>query len=260
VSRDEDHITSEAHRAATQEAYDRLAPVWSASTDQGPWNGALERPALRAVIPSQLQSAAVLDAGCGSGAQCEWLADQGARVIGIDLSPRMIEQAQERCGGRVRFMVADLGEPLSLEPGALDGVTCSLALHYLKDWTVPLTSFAKALRPGGWAVISLDHPFAPRLPAQRGGYFDQELVSDTWTKAGVTVTQQFWRRPLGDTIQAFGDSGFTVDRVVEARPTEEAIGDFPELQTVADVPSFIVFRLRRFRSGSDPARPWPAVT
>jgi SAM-dependent methyltransferase len=219
--------------------------VWSATTDEGAWNGLLERPALRSAIPRPLQSAVVLDAGCGSGAQCEWLADEGARVIGIDLSPEMVNQAQERCGDRVRFIVGDLGEPLALEPESLDGVTCSLALHYLEDWSVPLKSFAQALRPGGWAVISLDHPFSPPLPAQRGGYFDRELVSDTWTKADVTVTQQFWRRPLGHAVRSFANAGFVVDCVVEARPTEDAIVQFPELETVADIPSFIVYRLRR---------------
>jgi SAM-dependent methyltransferase len=186
----------------------------------------------------------VLDAGCGSGAQCEWLAGEGAEVIGIDLSPEMIAQAQARCGERIRFMVADLGEPLGIESDSLDGVTCSLALHYLEDWSVPLASFEEALCAGGWAVISLDHPSAPPLQTQRMGYFDQELVSDTWTKADVTVTQRFWRRPLGSAVQAFADAGFSIDRVVEARPTENAIARFPELATVADTPSFIVYRLR----------------
>jgi len=196
-------------------------------------------------MPQPLRSAVVLDAGCGSGAQCEWLADEGATVIGIDLSPEMIEQARTRCGDRVRLMVADLGEPLGLEPNSLDGVTCSLALHYLEDWSVPLGSFAHALRPCGWAVISLEHPFASPLPTQRGSYFDQELVSETWTKADITVTQHFWRRPLGPTIQAFAAAGFSVEGIVEARPAPGAIAQFPELETVADTPSFIVYRLRR---------------
>lgn len=232
------------HRTATREAYDQLAAVWSDTTDDGPWNGWLERPALRSAIPRPLRGAAVLDAGCGSGALCEWLADHGAEVIGIDFSSAMIARAQQRCGGRARFIVADLAEPLGLEPASLDGVTCSLALHYLEDWSIPLASFAAALRPGGWAVISLDHPFARRLPSQRGGYFEHELVSDTWTKADVTVTQRFWRRPLGSVVQAFAAAGLWIDAVVEARPTGEAVDRFPELQTVADIPSFIVYRLR----------------
>jgi ubiquinone/menaquinone biosynthesis C-methylase UbiE len=232
-------VAREAHRAATREAYERPARVWSAETDDGPWNGWLERPALRSAVPLPLDGRVVLDAGCGSGAQCEWLAEHGAEVIEIDLSPGMIAEARHRCGERVRLMVADLAEPLPLEPDSLDGVTCSLALHYLEDWSVPLTSFARALRPGGWAVLSLDHPAGPPLPGQRGGYFDHELVADTWTKGGVTVTQRFWRRPLGSAVQAFAAAGFCIDAVVEARPTSEAVLRFPELQEVADTPSFI---------------------
>jgi SAM-dependent methyltransferase len=133
---------------------------------------------------------------------------------------------------------------LPLEPRSLDGITCSLALHYVADWSVPLQSFASALRPGGWAVISLDHPFGPRLPHQRGGYFDTELVSDTWRKADVEVTQQFWRRPLAGALGAFADAGFKVDRVAEPQPSAEALRLFPDdLGPLVGVPSFIVYRL-----------------
>jgi SAM-dependent methyltransferase len=232
------------HTRRTREAYDRLAAVWSATTDEGPFNGLLERPALRSLIPTGLAGAMVLDAGCGSGAQAQWLLDQGAEVVGVDVSPRMIEEAERRCGGRGRFLVADLAEPLPLEPASLDGITCSLALHYLADWSVPLRSFASALRPGGWAVISLDHPFGPPLPGQQGGYFDTELLSDTWHKDGVEVSQQFWRRPLGAVLGAFADAGFAVDRVAEPQPSDDALRLFPDdLTGIVGVPVFIVYRL-----------------
>lgn len=231
------------HTRQARAAYDELAGVWSATTDDGPWNGHLERPALRALVPGPLDGAAVLDAGCGSGAQAEWLAGQGAQVTGIDISPRMIEEARRRCGGRGRFLVADLAEPLPLAPRSLDGITCSLALHHIADWSVPLGSFAAALRPGGWAVISLDHPFGPG-PERRGGYFDTELVSDTWRKGDVKVTQHFWRRPLAAVLGEFADAGFVVDRVAEPQPSPEALRLFPaELGPVVGMPNFIVYRL-----------------
>jgi SAM-dependent methyltransferase len=233
------------HNRQTRDAYDRLAAVWAATTDDGPWNGHLERPALRSLVPANLAGAVVLDAGCGAGAQAEWLLGQGAEVIGADLSPRMIEEARHRCQGRGRFLVADLAEPLPLEPRSLDGITCSLALHYLRDWSVPLRSFAAALRPGGWAVISLDHPFAPPLPSQQGGYFDTELVTDTWRKADVEVTQRFWKRPLSAVANAFADAGFGIDRIAEPRPSPAALERYPaELADIADIPNFIVYRLK----------------
>jgi SAM-dependent methyltransferase len=232
------------HTRRTRDTYDQLAAVWSATTDEGPFNGFLERPALRSLVPSRLTDAAVLDAGCGSGAQARWLLDQGADVVGIDLSPRMVEEAKRRCGGQGRFFVADLAEPLPLEPRSLDGITCSLALHYLHDWSVPLRSFASALRPAGWAVISLDHPFGAPLPTQRGGYFDTELATDTWRKGDVEVSQQFWRRPLSAALDAFAAAGFVVDRVAEPQPSDEALMRFPdELAGLVGVPVFIVYRL-----------------
>jgi SAM-dependent methyltransferase len=234
------------HTRRTREVYDQLAPVWSATTDAGPFNGLLERPALRSLIPRPLRGASVLDAGCGAGAQCEWLLGEGADVTGVDLSPGMVEQARLRCGGRGRFAVADLAEPLAFEPGSFDGVTCSLALHYLRDWDVPLASFARVLRPGGWAVISLDHPFGEPLPGQQGGYFDTELVSATWTMAGKELTQHFWRRPLTAIMDAFADAGFALERIAEPQPTAEDLQKFPEeLKNVAGVPFFIAYRLRR---------------
>jgi len=141
-----------------------------------------------------------------------------------------------------------LAEPLPLEPRSLDGVTSSLALHYIRDWSVPLGSFASALRPGGWAVISLDHPFGERMPGQKGSYFDTELVTDTWRKADVEVSQRFWKRPLSAIADAFADAGFVIERIAEARPTPEAIERYPaDLAKHADIPTFIVYRLRLTR-------------
>jgi SAM-dependent methyltransferase len=240
-----DPVSQAQHSRQTREAYDQLAAIWSATTDDGPFNGFLERPALRALVPAGLAGASVLDAGCGSGAQAEWLLDQGADVTGIDLSPRMVDEARRRCQGRGTFLVTDLAEPLPIEPRSLDGVTSSLVLHYLKDWSVPLGSFASALRPGGWAVISLDHPFAPSLASQRGGYFDTELAAETWRKADVEVIQQFWRRPLSAVVGAFAGAGFVVDAVAEPQPSPEALERYPsELADIVGVPNFIVYRLR----------------
>jgi SAM-dependent methyltransferase len=234
------------HRSQTRNAYDRLAPVWSDTTDLGPFNGFLERPAVRALVPRPLTGARVLEAGCGAGAQCEWLTGLGADVVGVDLSPNMIEETRRRCGGQGEYVVADLAEPLGLEAGSFDGVTCSLVLHYLRHWEVPLASFADALRPGGWAVISLEHPFSPPLTSQQGGYFDTELVSDTWIKGGVEVTQSFWRRPLSEVVRAFARAGFLIEEIIEPQPSAEGLRRFPEeLAPVVGVPNFIAYRLRR---------------
>jgi hypothetical protein len=42
-------LAQSEHSRLTREAYDRLAPVWSETTDDDPYNGLLERPEFRSV-------------------------------------------------------------------------------------------------------------------------------------------------------------------------------------------------------------------
>lgn len=59
------------------------------------------------------------------------------------------------------------------------------------------------------------------------------------------MTQRFWRRPLAAVTEAFADAGFVLDRIVEARPSADALRRWPQqLTELADVPTFIVYRFR----------------
>ena len=211
----------------TRAAYDRLAGVWSSTTDDGPFNGLLERPALQALVPAACAGPPCWTPAAGPGRRRSGCWTRALMSPRWTSAPGWCRKRERRCAGRGRFAVADLSQPLPLEPGSLDGITCSLVLHYVQDWSVPLRSFAAALRPGGWAVLSLDHPFGRLTPGRRGGYFDTELVSDTWRKADVEVTQHFWRRPLAAALGAFADAGFVVDRVTEPQPSAQALRQFP---------------------------------
>lgn len=67
----------------------------------------------------------------------------------------------------------------------------------------------------------------PPMPAMASHLLpDVELVSDTWTKADVEVTQHFWRRPLAAVMAEFAAAGFVIDAITEARPSAEAVRRF----------------------------------
>lgn len=233
----------ESHRAATRAAYDRLAGVWD-DTDDNLWNEALERTTVRRLLPGTLAGQRVLDAGCAGGAHAAWLAREGCQVVGLDLSRPMVDAARARVGTAASFVQADLAA-LPFVDGAFDGVLSSLALHYLSDMSATLARFAHLLRPSGWLLMTLDHPFGTVPGEHNADYFSTRLVTDTWSKKGVEVTQAFWRRPLGAVIDDLADAGFMVERIGEPALTDELRSRFPlDAAKIEGRPSFIAYLAR----------------
>ncbi|WP_035795158.1 class I SAM-dependent methyltransferase [Kitasatospora mediocidica] len=91
----------------------------------------------------------VLDVGCGPGTVTGYLAERGLDVSGVDLSPRMIENAR-RLYPQCRFSVASTTE-LDLGEASLGGVLGWWSLFNLPRDVLPqvLAHFAYALKPGG---------------------------------------------------------------------------------------------------------------
>lgn len=225
--------------------YDALAPVWTATTDDNLWNTALDRRPVLSLLDETLDGSCVLDVGTAAGALAEELLDRGADVTGVDISPAMIEVARARCAGRGRFREADLREPLPFDDDSFDGVVASLVLHYIEDWSPVLNELARVLRPGGWLVLSTDHPHSPFARAATTSYLDTEPVTDVWTKANVTVSMALWRRPWSAILNAFLDNGFVLERVIEPEITDDDRRRYPSDATdVPDDPMRIVLRWR----------------
>jgi trans-aconitate 2-methyltransferase len=99
----------------------------------------------------------VLDAGCGTGRVTAVLAGRLplGRVIAVDGSPAMVEQARERLGDRAEVFVADLLELELDEP--VDAILSTATFHWIGDHDRLFARLHAALRPGG------------RLVAQCGG-------------------------------------------------------------------------------------------
>lgn len=110
------------------------------------------RPAFSLLGP--LAGKSVLDFGCGHGMASVVMARQGADVVGFDLSPGYVAEAERRAEANqvsARFVVAD-GEELPFADRSFDRVWGHAILHHL-DMARAGTELRRVLKPGGLAVF-----------------------------------------------------------------------------------------------------------
>jgi ubiquinone/menaquinone biosynthesis C-methylase UbiE len=126
--------------------FDGLAPTWD--TRIGPHHlGALELALADLPAPQR-----VLDLGTGTGVVAQSLAERypEAEVVGIDVSPGMIEEARRalppELGDRVRFEVGDASE-VACDDATFDLVTLMNMIPFFDE-------LARVTAPGGTVVVS----------------------------------------------------------------------------------------------------------
>jgi len=98
---------------------------------------------------------AVLDAGCGTGLCAPLLRPRAATLVGVDLSPAMVALARER-GGYDELVVGELTAFLSQHPCSYDLIVSADTLVYFGELAGFAAAAARALRPGGALVFTLE--------------------------------------------------------------------------------------------------------
>jgi predicted TPR repeat methyltransferase len=98
---------------------------------------------------------AVLDAGCGTGLCGPLLTDYAARLVGVDLSARMLDQARER-GVYDELVKGELTAYLQSSPAAFDVIVSADTLVYFGALEEVIAAAARALRPDGYFVFTVE--------------------------------------------------------------------------------------------------------
>lgn len=113
----------------------------------------------------------ILDLGCGTGLLAPEVNGFSGRLIGVDLSPAMLEKAALR-GGYEALVTGDIGDFLEARPaGGADVAAAVDVVVYLGDLAPLFAGVAHALRPGGVFVFTTerwDEEDAQDPPADRG--------------------------------------------------------------------------------------------
>lgn len=172
-----------AHFDALSEDYDRRHP------DAHELALRLAR-ALRRVLPLDEDTTCVLDYACGSGQVSRALAPHVARLVGVDISPRMVElyNARADAQGLEPHEMRAVGALAELDDtqDRFDLVVCSMAYHHFVAVDDVSRELVRYLKPGGTlAVADIAHTElpddcdegAPPPPPIMAGY--EHLVAHT---------------------------------------------------------------------------------
>jgi demethylmenaquinone methyltransferase/2-methoxy-6-polyprenyl-1,4-benzoquinol methylase len=151
--------------ATIADRYDLITVVLSYGQDRR-WK---ERLVQHAAPPA---GARALDLATGTGDIAFALAGRGARVVGLDITPRMIELARTKSmaplpPGGTRFLVGDM-IALPFANQTFDLVTTGYGLRNVPDLTLAIEEIHRVLRPGG-QLLSLDFN-RPSNSLVRGAY------------------------------------------------------------------------------------------
>lgn len=261
---------TEGDEPIAKDAYDAVADTYAVDVETNAYNAHIDFPGTTALVPD-VAGKRVLDAGCGTGKYTEWLLDEGAEVVGVDVSDEMLAHASDRvdamsddamsdgamgddttgdnatgddatgddAADRVTLHRADIGQPLGFAAnGAFDGVVSGLALGYVRDWRAVFDEFARVLDDGGFVVFSTGHPFDEFPLPETSNYFDVERRVKEWE-----VDVPYYRRPLSAVLNPVVDAGFRIDRIAEPQPTEAFREARPErYETESKRPVFLAVR------------------
>lgn len=145
----------------------------------------------------------VADVGCGPGHIARYLHDRGVRVVGVDLSPRMIECAQT-LHPTIQFQQADM-EALPVPNETWAGIAAFYSIiHVPRDRVVAtLREFRRVLRPRGLLLLAF--------------HLGTDVVHlDEWWGHQVSVDFVFFR---SDEVERYlTAAGFEVERSTERDP------------------------------------------
>jgi ubiquinone/menaquinone biosynthesis C-methylase UbiE len=102
----------------------------------------------------------VLEIGCGTGKNTEWLIDKAVQITAVDLSDQMLARAKDKfTSNKVQFKQADITRKWNFRDGLYDLVTFSLILEHIENLDYVFNEVAKSLQEGGHVYIGELHPY-----------------------------------------------------------------------------------------------------
>jgi predicted TPR repeat methyltransferase len=203
-------VPARASKETVKLVFDKFADSFDAVLERLDYKApALVAETVETVLGAPGASADILDAGCGTGLGGPLLRPYARRLVGVDISDRMIEAALAR-GVYDEFFVGDLTSHLERHAAAYDLVASMDTLVYFGDLGPVMAGCAKALRPGGHLVFTVERiDSAPNgfhlTPSGRYSHTEDYLrrVVEAVALSVVAVREVVLRKEVGKPVRGY---------------------------------------------------------
>jgi SAM-dependent methyltransferase len=178
------------------------------------------------IVPSP--SGRTLDLGCGEGRLARDLETLGHDVVGVDVSPAMVDAAR-KAAPEMELHVADAAA-LPFEDGSFGLVVAFMSLQDVDDLPAAIREAARVLVPGGRLCLAIVHPFssAGKFLAREatapflveGSYLDDRTTDLTVDRDGLAMRFVSRHTPLETYVEELSAHGLLVERLREPKLPE----------------------------------------
>ncbi len=214
----------------------------------------LNTPAFLAMLPD-VHGLTGIDIGCGEGHNTRLIAQQGARLVGIDIAEvfvRHAAEAEQKDPLGIEYRVASAVEiPFPAEH--FDFATAVMSLMDVPETERALSEAFRVIKLGGFLQFSVTHPCYD-TPHRRNLRNEQGLtyaieVGDYFRNLNGDVTEWLFgaapkelkqnlpkfktprfTRTVSQWLNLLIETGFVIERVEEPRPTDETVRECPDVQ------------------------------
>ncbi len=232
-------------------SYQERQQIQTVSAHYGP----LAPPESELQLLGDVRGLRILELGSGGGQTCIAFAQQGATVVGIDISDQQLRFARTlatQAGAAVTLVQGDISVLPDFQAGEWDLIFSTYTLQYVEDLPLCLAECWRLLRHRGRLVFSLDHPLRDCFfdleedelsPYPVRNYFDNSLLR--WRFPESNVPLHAHHLTTAQWIDLLNTNGFQLSRMVEPAPPQAVLDELWPLDSayspLRHIPQTVIF-------------------
>jgi 2-polyprenyl-3-methyl-5-hydroxy-6-metoxy-1,4-benzoquinol methylase len=187
------------------------------------------------LLDERCEGARALEIGCGAAQNSIVLAKLGYRVTAIDFSKNQLRYAKRLIQEEkveINLICMDAENLENLMPKYFDFAISAYVLDYISNVESVLRGLYKVLRPDGYAIISMTHPYYNVFNGVREGkmtmeetlsqfldiYHNLHRVKWSWYfNDGSKITMVRYHRTIEEWKKIFAMCGFRIEKILELK-------------------------------------------